>query len=667
MEETCKTFCEISFNILDFQKKNRYNLIKLETLMKEPIKIEKEKMKIKIKLDENNILDECFNENIYLLSSTKELPEKKFICTIFCSIENIINLNINEEGDCSLEITSMWDINYEDSNCFEERKINDIEYNGKKIANFEKLYERKRWTVLNAEIEKFEAGLFSQETLEHIKMNSNKSYKYDILISKDNKTKLLSEKNSEIKPKYLEEKEKESLKTEIETLKTHLISLIKKMEADMSDAKQVFSIKKQLINFWTNNRSKYSSLDETFKIYNKKWNLNEFSESDFNLFLSFSELQIYFKNYTLKEVIPVDFRLKTEPIYNKLKKDVIENNSLNLIEKTRIICSFSKFCSTSLIDFIFPELVFVDKLGEDESFKMAISKYKDVLNKLTEKSGLFKQLLLFDMGSTKIINEWDLTDFKVINLKYHGSVVESSEEAFQMFKVQFNKIKKKELPNYKGCENCAKLTYPVLSMLTLENIKSHSLNLLPKYFFKVPFVYDFNALSISSYRIIFFNMDKVLQKKDFEKKKNNISPKACVLPLMIEISHESLSHLKVRYSSMNCESPILNPIKGNRKLLCPNNYNTESGYVFEYLLTSDNDELQFLRYPNKNLFPLTNSEYWTDINFNKMKEFLREEMKLMQEDNIQFQEDFENMAFYYNKKAIDKDEVIRCAFKKFNL
>ena len=153
MEETCNT-CEVLFNILDFKENNQYNIIKFETLMKEPIKIENKKINIQLNLNENIIFAGHFNENIYLFSSNVKVPEKKFVCTIFCSIDNIINLNINEDGDCSLEITSMWDVNYEDSNSLEERIIEDIKYNGVIIANFEKLYERNTYQEVIAFLKK---------------------------------------------------------------------------------------------------------------------------------------------------------------------------------------------------------------------------------------------------------------------------------------------------------------------------------------------------------------------------------------------------------------------------------------------------------------------------------------------------------------------------------
>ena len=55
--------------------------------------------------------------------------------------------------------------------------------------------------------------------------------------------------------------------------------------------------KQNLHNFLLKNFSVYENLEKDFQIYNKKWNLDKFSQEDFELFLLFSGIQIYFKYY----------------------------------------------------------------------------------------------------------------------------------------------------------------------------------------------------------------------------------------------------------------------------------------------------------------------------------------------------------------------------------
>ena len=355
--------------------------------------------------------------------------------------------------------------------------------------------------------------------------------------------------------------------------------------------------------------------------------------------------------------IPADLRESTYPKFKELINNVNKKKSLNIIDKARIICGFSTFCSESLIETNFPELIIIEELKDEDPLKMARDKFKEVINNLNETSGLFKKFLLFDMASTQIINEWDLRDFEVIKDKYEslGYKKSTTKNAFNTFKNEFKKIKGEK----------ANLTFPVLSMLTLKQIKKHALDLLPKYLFMLPYEYKFNAVSFAAYRISFFNDTRILNNKDIKKKKLTIDEKEYVLPYMIEISHEIYSHLKTRYFDINNKSPILNRIKGRKKLLNPNDYKEESGYILENLIADDYEELMNLKRRNINLFPLTNSKYWTDINFNKMKEFNRKEMKNLILTYNNFQKDFSNMAF--DKRNFNDEQIMRCVFKKFNL
>ena len=681
MDKTNQNFLKVIFPVLDLKQNNIYNLVKFETLLKEPIKIEKEKTEVNIYLNEYNNMNVSIKEKVTLIPNSVEYKEKEYIITLFREINNIFNLNVNEDGDCSLEINSMWDVNYddyEDNTIIQERKISEIEYNGKKIENYEKLYERKRWNLLNAKIDNFQLDLFSEQTIDYMKKNKNKSYKYDILLNKEGKTLFLSEKFQDEKTNFFEEDEKQKFKDKIKLLNTQLLKKIQDME-DSKKTDDKVKTRKILYNFLEANKSTFKDLEENFQLYNGKWDLDKFSEKDFELFLLFSELQLYLKEYISFKDIPIDIRIQISPQFQKLKEKVKSNNSLDLIEKTRIICGYSKFCSKSLYNFEFPELYIVSQLKEEDPFKMAIEKYRSIIDNLKESSGLFKKLLLFDMGSTQIINEWDFKDFKIENLLYYKrkDLIFSLNQNFIDFKKEFTSNQnKKKVPNDKHNliqENNIKeeksLTFPVLSMITLDQIKKHSFDLLPKFFFKIPKNYRYNALSIAAYRISFFNENKILSKNDL-KEGETYDPKECVLPIMIELSHEAYSHLKIRYSNLSSESPLLNPIKGDKKLLCPNDYNPECGYFLEYFIADNYEELKHLKFKNINLFPLTDFKYWTDINFNKMKEFNKKEME---KDNDNINEIQNTEEDYYNFISYDKgryddddDEVFRCVFKKYN-
>ena len=696
MSDKKKYSCKVTLCALDFKDRNRYNAIRFETLHEKPIPISSQLINLDLKLDEEDFFDGKYTENVYLIPSDSKMKEKKYVYTFFCGIDNIINLNVNEEGDCGIEITLMWDIDYgddgdvgnDDISISNERQIPDIKYNGKEVEKFEKLYERKRYTILNAKIDNLEKDIFSDESLEYLKNNKNKSYKYDILLNKDNQVKLLSEKVIETKAKYLEKEDKKSLAQKIQDLKSELYKKFEDMESKEKKYGQLNSEKvkdKQVIrdleaiedeidkvkfnlNLFLNNKlAEYKSLDETFKLYNKKWNLEEFSEDDFKLFLSFSEIQLYFKTYKSYKSIQSNIRNIIGPEYNKLKENVVSNKSLTFVEKARIICSFSKFCSSELKDFNFPELVFIDNLKEDDPYKLAIDKLKNILNNLKESSGLFKLLLLFDMGSNKIINEWDFMNFEVLILNYDkvNDTMHQTKSSFKKFKSDFIEANSQKKNSDIKCEN---ITFPILSMLSLETVSKHSLDLLPKFFFKAPKICHFNALTFGFYRITFYNVDRILDNYEFEKTYRFLSPESCVVPLILEIFHESYSHLKIRYSDINKQSPLLNPIKGQYKLLCTNNYLPESGYFLEYFFAEDYFELKFLKSRNNHLFSLSDSKYWLDVNFKKMKKCIKESIRQKFEGSYISEDEFYEMVSYNKRRYNDEDgnNIFRCIFKKYN-
>ena len=643
----------IIFHVLDLKESNNYSSIKFETLFKEIFPITSNVFKINVDVSMINNRKGTYDEIIYLIPSNKEFKEKKYIITLNCDCDTIVNININKEGNCSLEIASMWHVNQNDNINITEREIPDIKYSGE-ILKFEKLYERKRWNILNAKIEDFGDDLFSNKTIDYITNNKEKSFKYDIILNDESKFKFLNEKKEPKNVEFLTGTKKDELK---KLLESSISELVKKINGIIGQTSKEFIYNESQVDdfksFLGKSKSTLKYLEDIFNIYNGKWDLEHFSSKDFDLFMLFSELQIHHKE------IDKDYRETLFKKYEEFKNQIISNKNLNLIEKTRIICSFSRFCNKLLLSHNYPEFVLINELEDDNSYKMAVENYKNIISELKESSGFFKILLLFDMGSSEIINEWDLQDYDINNLLYIKSNDQMSyiTSKFGEFKLNIAEINRKK----KSDEKIIKITFPVLSMLTLNQIKNHLFDLVPKFLFRVHYKYDFKAVSDVSNHISYFNDSEILHLEILEKKLININQKEYILPLTIEISHETYSHIKIRYSNSNCESPLLNPIRGKNKLLCPNFDNTESGYVMEYFFVDNYEELKFMKTPNSELIPLLDQKYWTDINFNKMKEFNKIEMKKRKLQKKQFDEDYENMLLY-DKRNHAEGSRINCVF-----
>ena len=159
MEDSLK----VIFNIIDYKEKNRYCSIKFENLSKELYKIDSNKITMDLYPNKEDARVGKIDEVIYIIPEGKNYEEKKFNITLFLDIVNIYNLEVNGDGNCALEITTMWDVDYSVDPTIKERDIPDIKYDGKESKNYEKLYERKRWNFLNAKVENFGGDLFSQK------------------------------------------------------------------------------------------------------------------------------------------------------------------------------------------------------------------------------------------------------------------------------------------------------------------------------------------------------------------------------------------------------------------------------------------------------------------------------------------------------------------------
>ena len=157
---------------------------------------------------------------------------------------------------------------YDDNITVQERRIPDIPYDGKIINNYEELFERKRVNIINAKIEKFGKDLFSSETLDYLKENKNKSYKYDILMKKENMMYFLSEKGRDKADKVLDENEKKELEEQIISLKKQLNILFQEMEKEEDNYEQCEIVKRKLNLFLYNQRFVYKNLKNTFKLFN---------------------------------------------------------------------------------------------------------------------------------------------------------------------------------------------------------------------------------------------------------------------------------------------------------------------------------------------------------------------------------------------------------------
>ena len=103
------------FYFPDYKEDNMYQSIKFETLLAKTIKIDNKEIKINVDIVEENCRGGYYDEIISIIPENNKYEIKKYNITLFCDINNTYEINLNEEGDCGIEITVMWDVNNGDS------------------------------------------------------------------------------------------------------------------------------------------------------------------------------------------------------------------------------------------------------------------------------------------------------------------------------------------------------------------------------------------------------------------------------------------------------------------------------------------------------------------------------------------------------------------------
>jgi len=657
------------FRILLFfhniQKDNLYDTFSFTTLEKNPIAISDETNKvINVKLNKANNRGGIYYETAFL-SNSKSKKSMSIFLTINCEIDNYINIDVNEEKGINLEIIEMWDIDYNEA-CKDERKIPDLKINEKEIQNYEKLFERKRWILINCKASSLSSNkIFSPETLLYLmdEKNIGKNYLYNIILSEDSTIYLLNEKKEKEKILNLEEQKKKEIKDLLDEINEKFIT---EFNTPFFFETPKFGIDIALAPIKNLHNKKFKEFKKIFNCYGPYWDFEKFSEKDLDLFISYSDLTInfsYFRsnfNYTFVNILKQ---------YQLFKKNILQKCNLTYHEKARIISGFSTYCSHIINENfpIIPEFFMVEDLPNDDPYKISCQKFRTIITELKEYSCFFKKTLLFDNSSNEIINIWDYKEFKVRQLLMGNSI----KEGYKFKDIGFNDfINSIEQVNAQRAnikvedeeeeEEIIKLTFPKLSMLTLSQVKEHLLNLVPKFFFKVKNT-NFSAVSNKNNFIIFINESNLLDIESLETIKSN--KQKFVLPIMAEIIHENFNHLKARYEDNTCDSPLLNQIGLKNVLLCPNEFEPESGFLFEQLLIDSPSELIAIKTPNDELFELTDTKFWVQRTFKLFKEKAKAFAAKYNIKITKFKDSMDDSC--YDRRNFSKNNLkYRCVFRK---
>lgn len=394
----------------------------------------------------------------------------------------------------------------------------------------------------------------------------------------------------------------------------------------------------------------YSILKENaYKIYNN--DLYEFMDSpenfefekltekvlnlfhiDFflNEFIKLAEEDVFEKDkYEIIELRISEYHKMEENLYNKLKND----HNLDIQQKVKILKTLTIFCKNCLVipgKLLGMNYINIKNIAEESPYFKSIEMLKNIISEITEESRLFEAFMYFD---SEII---------------HNILEKNTQKEYKYVNIFGQEVEVKQ-PEY--------ITEYGMSLMTVEEIKKHLLDLLPTIIVQI----DSNI----NLRALFENKTKVMTVNEYQMfgnfidKNENIfkeEPDCYVVPISMEILHEILGHSKIRYNKEFDSSPlVLRDSKNNfksqklmRKIKLDFNKEItinkgETGRVLEYYISDDKNLIQTLKKKSYNK-KIIDSKYWVGENFNALY------------DELDFHNESQNISKFQGEINLDEND-----------
>ena len=250
------------------------------------------------------------------------------------------------------------------------------------------------------------------------------------------------------------------------------------------------------------------------------------------------------------------------------------------------------------------DYVKIECLTESNSYYKSIELLKNIILNLDENSRLFEAFLYFDAGTIKNYLEVN----KIHKNTYYKNIFgEKVEYNYEPYKSEYG-----------------------LNLLNVKDIQNHLMSLMPKIIIRIDADINFrgyyddetNTMVINESSL--FNYD--LSSMDY--KLNGEDSDLYVIPIMIEILHEMMSHAKLRFEDYNEDSPRNYADSENNfeyksifKYFITGDHNLkvipfpESGRVLENYISENKEVIQSLKTPYKENTKFINFKYWIGPNF----------------------------------------------------
>lgn len=290
-------------------------------------------------------------------------------------------------------------------------------------------------------------------------------------------------------------------------------------------------------------------------------------------------------------------------LYDKLTDD----NDLNIEQKIKILRTITIFFKNSLLNddanIFNVNYININAISKESPYYKSNQMLKELVSEITEDSRLFEAFLYFD-----------------------SKVIENILEKNTQQKYSFNDVfgQKIEVTQHKY------ITEYGLSLMTVDEIKEHLIDLIPEIIIQIDTNINLKALYEAKTNIMVINEFKLFCNfinKNEEKFK--ISPDYYIVPISMEVMHEMFAHGKLRYNKKTEESPLvirdskynfkvqvlMKEIKCNltKKLVNQG----ESGRVLEHYISEDQNIIKILKKKSSNA-KIANAKYWAGTNFSEL-------------------------------------------------
>ena len=302
------------------------------------------------------------------------------------------------------------------------------------------------------------------------------------------------------------------------------------------------------------------------------------------------------------------YALKLQSIEKQLYHKINLDHKLNINKKIKILKTITIFFTNSLLidEKIFgANYINLKSISKDSPYYRSNEMLTKLISELTEESRLFEAFMYFD---SKVIE---------------NILIKNNQKNYELENIYGQKIEIQQ-PEY--------ITEYGMTLMTVDEIKQHLLDLLPTIIIQIDTTMNMRALYEEKTKIMVINELKMFGFLFTENEKDifKIAPERYVVPISMEILHEMLSHGKLRYINKNDNSPLV--IRDSKydfkvqklikkiKLGFTNEIMVnkgETGRVLEHYISEDRNVIQKLKKRTINT-DIINTKYWTGQNFNDL-------------------------------------------------